>query len=342
MNYITVKGQGNTSVEVILDSISSEDLTNRITTFRVVHPRCILAQLNKHRQLSNNYQSSRAVPLEKAIRDVWENPYIPYEWMRNQSGMQATKSLNKIRKTVARLAWIFGSKLACLGAALLDAIGLHKQWTNRLIEPYQYTTGIITATEYDNLFYLRRHSDTQPEFKELADCMWDALQKSDPQVLEPGEWHVPFIESEIVKSERHYYHPYYWGANSPFVFTQVKKLIDVETAKKFSSACIAQVSFRKLNTEETTLHRVYSRLVDGEQPHSVCMEHVATPIRSWSRDKFLNLPDVSSWEKGITHMTTDGELWSGNFKRWIQSRHLLENESCKYYDPQQSIRFNNV
>ena len=53
--------------------------------------------------------------------------------------------------------------------------GYHKQTVNRLAEPFMMVKGVITATEWDNFFYLRRHKDAQPELQELADCMWEAL-----------------------------------------------------------------------------------------------------------------------------------------------------------------------
>jgi hypothetical protein len=36
-----------------------------------------------------------------------------------------------------------------------------------------------------------------------------------------------------------------------------------------------------------------------------------------------------TWEPGITHMDKDFNLWSGNFKGWIQYRKLINGENYK-------------
>lgn len=343
----TIDGKGSISAEVIKYSIYRDlkGKSKRIISFKLVHHRSILAQLNKHRQLANNYQSSRAVPTKTAVKDVWKNPAYPIEYMQNKSGMQAETPLSPVKKFMSRLLWNVASKVACVFALLMDFIGLHKQWVGRTLEPFQYTTGILTATELDNLFYLRRHPDTQPEFRELADCMYIAMQNSTPDPLFPGEWHVPYIDTwrDPHTGKLIYIDP---------MSTLNKFPITADEAKRWSAASVAQISFRKLNQEHKVLDRVYSRLVDGAQPHSVCMEHVATPIdySLFKSDAELNeiidnLDDIDNdrikdeffdeykkKQKGITHRRLDdGSLWSGCFNGWIQARHLLENESCKSY-----------
>lgn len=76
-----------TSAKIIADSISPAG--HRFTTFEVVYPRIVLAEVNTHRALSRVSASSRAVPVEKMIRRVTEDPYVPTHWGKNQKGMQA-------------------------------------------------------------------------------------------------------------------------------------------------------------------------------------------------------------------------------------------------------------
>lgn len=349
------------SVEIIKDSVSYHDSESRVTTYRVVHPRFILAEMNKHRQLANNYQSSRAVPIWTAIKEVWKNPVLPIRFMKNKPGMVAKEDLSTSKKFMARFLWIMLSKVACIFTALIAACGLHKQWTGRLLEPFEMTIGIITATEWDNFFHLRRSPWSQPEFGVLADLMYRARTLSTPEPLKWNEWHLPFIESEVVNGERRYYHPYYYGDNSPFFLCQVKKAIDEVTARQFSAACIAQVSFRKLDAEESTLLRVYGKLVDQTTPHSVCLEHTCRPVKPFDPIDSLEIPnrespieeiyeflDSNQYKEGelendfhwigVTHTDVDGSYrWSGCFKEWIQGRHLLPNESCKKYIPEEDF-----
>src|ERR1700752_2852978 len=62
------------SVKILADSISR---ANRLTTFELTFPRFILAEVNTHRMLSRNSASSRAIPTEKIIDRLIEEPFIP-------------------------------------------------------------------------------------------------------------------------------------------------------------------------------------------------------------------------------------------------------------------------
>jgi thymidylate synthase ThyX len=74
------------------DSISPMEI--RLSTFVVTFPRSILAEVNTHRMLSRNSASSRAIPTEKLIQRVTDDPYIPEVFTKNQKGMQASEILS--------------------------------------------------------------------------------------------------------------------------------------------------------------------------------------------------------------------------------------------------------
>ena len=61
--------------EIIADSISEQN--QRITTFVLQFPRIILAELNTHRAFSRNSASSRAIPFNKMLEKVKNDPFIP-------------------------------------------------------------------------------------------------------------------------------------------------------------------------------------------------------------------------------------------------------------------------
>ncbi len=82
--------------EIVADSISPQG--DRITTYLLTFPRFILAELNTHRVFSKNSASSRAIPFEKMVKMVKENPFIPIAWQKNHSGMQGTEYLSKTDK----------------------------------------------------------------------------------------------------------------------------------------------------------------------------------------------------------------------------------------------------
>src|SRR6266576_1423871 len=71
-------------VKILADSISPENV--RLTTFEVTFPRFILAEFNTHRMLSRNSASSRAIPLEKQLKKIEEDPFTPH-WTGEQKGM---------------------------------------------------------------------------------------------------------------------------------------------------------------------------------------------------------------------------------------------------------------
>jgi hypothetical protein len=73
-------------------------------------------------------------------------------------------------------------------------LDLHKQIANRLLEPWVWITVIVTGTEFDNFYALRRHKDAQPEIKRIADLWHEAMGTSTPQLLKPGEWHLPLVD----------------------------------------------------------------------------------------------------------------------------------------------------
>jgi thymidylate synthase ThyX len=65
------------------------------------------------------------------------------------------------------------------------------------MEPFFDITTLVTATEYENFFKLRAHKAAQPEIRELAYKMLDALNNSIPERKEEGEWHIPFGDKFI-------------------------------------------------------------------------------------------------------------------------------------------------
>ena len=98
-------------------------------------------------------------------------------------------------------------------------------------------------------------------------------------------------------------------------------------AKQVSAAGTAQVSFRKLDLSDETVDRVYSRLVDEDTPHASCVEHQATPMRVFEYAWCGGLNAIDYFGEGKSHMDSLGNLWSGNFKHWIQNRKLIPNEA---------------
>jgi hypothetical protein len=126
---------------------------NRLTTFEVTFPRIVLAEFNTHRVLSRNSASSRAIPVEKQIAKIESDLFLPVYWGKNQKGMQADEELSPTLIEMSEFCWAGASEMAVARARTLLDLGVHKQITNRLLEPFMWHTAVVTATEWDNAFY---------------------------------------------------------------------------------------------------------------------------------------------------------------------------------------------
>lgn len=147
------------SAQIVADSKNQQG--DRITSVLVTFPRIILAELNTHRMLSKNSASSRAIPFNKMVEAVQNNPFIPIAWQKDHKGMQGfeyfTKKVNVETTDLGdlKLAWLEARDYAIKQSTWLNKVGVTKQLCNRLLEPFMWHTVIVTATEWENFFKLR-------------------------------------------------------------------------------------------------------------------------------------------------------------------------------------------
>lgn len=180
-----------TSAKIIADSVSPAG--HRFTTFQATYPRIILAEVNTHRQLSRVSASSRAVPVEKMIRRVLEDPYVPTHWGKNQRGMRAEEDVDAETAQKAVAVWLKIRDQVVLGVRELLELGIHKQITNRWLETAQWHPTVISGTEFSNFFNLRDHVAAHPDFRDLTHAMRELYGKSEPKLVPYNEWHTPYI-----------------------------------------------------------------------------------------------------------------------------------------------------
>jgi len=306
-----VVGKQGITARVVADSISEQG--KRITTFELEYPRFIHSEVCTHRQFSRNAMSSRAVPIKKMIEQVETSPAMPVHWGKNQPGMQAKEEHENAE--ACKAAWKYLAAEVAGGALALSEEGLHKQVVNRILEPFQMMKTVVTATEWDNFFWLRHHEDAQPEFYELASCMKCAMGESVPEELEMGYYHTPYV-SHMADGE---------GGMQYYIDNNGKtEILTLEEALKVSASCCAQVSYRILNNSKDKAISIYHKLIESVPVHASPVEHQATPIeyKSGTDDEFIPFYD---WPEGITHQDRNGKFWSGNFCGWIQNRQLIPN-----------------
>lgn len=183
------------NAKIIADN--KNEFGNRITTFVITFPRIILAEFNTHRMLSRNSASSRAIPFEKMLKSVEENPFIPIRWMKDHRGMQGSEYFeNEHECEYLKAEWLNARDNQIESAIQLNKRGVTKQFINRLLEPFMWHTCIVTATEWENFFALRAHPAAEIHMQEIAYMMLDEYNKSQPRLLKQSEWHIPF-ENEI-------------------------------------------------------------------------------------------------------------------------------------------------
>lgn len=158
--------------KIIADSVNS--FGDRLTSLILTYPRIIHSELMTHRMFSRNSASSRAIPFEKMVKMVEEDPFIPIAWQKDHKGMQGTEywtdddtitvdegdayeRYTKIYSATEHFIteWLEARDLAIAQSYELNRLGVTKQLCNRLLEPFMWHTVLVTATEFENFFELR-------------------------------------------------------------------------------------------------------------------------------------------------------------------------------------------
>lgn len=264
----------------------------RLVTWELSYPRFVHAELMTHRLFSRNSASSRAIPTNKLMSRIREDPALPKWWGLNQAGMQARAELPADLRLQAEGLWLKARDAMLEVVGQLGALGLHKQLANRLIEPWMFITVIVSATEFDNWFHLRNHKDAQPEIAWVASSMWEQYQEHGPTPLPEGSWHLPFIEAEDHAEAKSAL-----GGDTSAV---------VGLLKKVSVGRCARVSYlthdgkRDLDKDVELHDRLCAGPTTGEPGHWSPFEHVAMALAE---------PKPS-----------------GNFIGWAQYRKAFEQE----------------
>ena len=207
------------------------------------------------------------------------------------------------RQEEASVVWRESAKSAIKSAGALADLGVAKQHAGRILEPFSHIKVVLTATEFDNFFWLRKHPDAQPEIQELAEKMYEARKNAITNHLTVSEWHVPYFGDG------------YWTPLVPSKYT-------LEDALAISASCCAQVSYRKADDSLEKARDIFKRLVESKPVHASPFEHQAKP---------MSLRAMQSNEEGVTHTDVRGHRWSGNFREWIQHRQLIPDNACWDY-----------
>lgn len=277
------------SAKIEKDSIGPNGA--RLTTFVLTYPYWITQEVLTHREFSRNSSSQRAQPSKKILKDVLSDIARPIKIYKNQSGMQGGGSLPPFNEGVSQLIWSIHAYFSVGCTYLLNKLGCHKQHANRLLIPHSHVSVVFTGSRFTNFFALRYHSAAQPEIQELAKQMFEIYQKSVPEKISAGEWHLPFISDE--EKQDH------------FEECAMKELNDFNNVwlpliKKSVARCarVSYLNHDKKSPTEIEDFKLYDRLINLS--HWSPLEHQG--------------------------MATYDNVQSGNFKGFIQYRKTFKNE----------------
>lgn len=278
------------TAEIIAASTNPDG--KKIVSWILKYPRFIHSELMTHRVFSRNAASSRAIPIQRMISAVEEEPAVFEYWGANQKGMQAGGQLEGEPREQAETVWKTARDYAVRGAKLLSDIGLHKQNANRVLEPWAHMTVLVTATEWANFFKLRAHPDAQPEFQVLAYRMLNKFLKQKFEPKKWGEWHIPF------------------GDRMP-------DNLPLRDQLKVATARAARISYLTFDGEFSVEKdaELHDRLLSSG--HLSPFEHCA----------MASAVDTSCLEAGVP-MTFD----QGNFKGWTPYRKQFPEENVTELD----------
>lgn len=256
------------SAKIIADSVGYYGgAMSRLTTIQLRYPRLVHSELMTHRVFSRNASSSRAIPVAKMIEQVRTDPAAPYVWTTNKPGMQGDVVTDPALIAKYDHMWLHAANQAADNAEVLMGEGLHKQVVNRILEPFQWISVIVTATEWANWFELRNHKDADPTIKRLAEVMLEAMEASTPKHLEAGEWHLPYVSKEE------------------------KSALPIATLVKISAARCARVSYLTHDGEFPDVDKdiaLYERLVGSRPLHASPIEHQARVLNVSNDEIGLN------------------------------------------------------
>jgi hypothetical protein len=323
MNQIFIHpGQPQMQVEVILASRQANMPDEKpLYTIRMRYPRPIHGEVMTHRVFSRNARSSRAVPVKTMLNEVRTIPYVPWHWGANQKGMQADKECdehvdasgqdayeNPIKLTREQ-AWLEARDAAASTAEAFMNAGYHKQNPNRLLEPFSWMDTLITANEWDNFLWLRDHADAEPHIIDLARLFKQAIDAARVNELEPGEWHLPYIDINDVEVGAEIF---------PDSMDPFNKWLC-----KISAARCARISYKPFDGDpsyDRELER-YDSLVSSDRVHASPLEHSASPD-TLSYTAIQEEPGKvgfrREWAEPSLH---------GNLKGWIQYRQTIPNHT---------------
>lgn len=313
--------------EVICDSYGPNG--KRLTTLAVTTWKSVVAEFNTHCILSRNSASSRAIPAARLRKQLEEKPHIP-QFRINAKGMTAGRYCDEWEQEEHTIVWLAARNSMFDAVDRLTATDhphlppIHKQWANRLTEPWMETTIVVTATEWQNFLNLRLEQTEeglpapQPEMYYTAEAMEKALMLSTPEFLPQFCWHAPYAMPNDISAEelaeavvgRHY------GSDAAMLTGDGRAEMNQGWFYRcmISAGRCATVSYDNLGEGVDVakdLDRGFRLLKAG---HMSVFQHQG-----------MSLPPQMFIDSTVEPRNSK-DRWSGNFKGWEQFRKIMNSE----------------
>ena len=346
------------SAQVVADSLSPQG--DRLTSLLITFPRIILSELLTHRMLSKNTSSSRAIPFNKMVESVQNDPFVPIAWQKHHSGMQGNEyhtgegNVGDINyKARAERNWLRARDFAVEQAKHLYEDSLvTKQLSNRLLEPFMWTTMLITGSKegWDNFFNLRcpqyqlgkNFFKSKKDWKKFYEESIDMVGQTDDKTplfwlrMNKGqaEIHIMDLAEKIYDAMNESTPNQLEVGEWHIPFVQNLDLIELaklypdaddfqKVCVKISTAMSARTSYTVVGEERDIDYEkmigLHDRLLTQDPPHSSPMEHCA---RAMDEVEY-----TSSKATGYTRKGKDQYGWCRNFKGFIPYRHIIETQN---------------
>lgn len=277
---------------------------DELITIQTKAPKYLDAEIEKHRMISSNSSSDRAIPFRKMVN----NPkFLPEDVRLDERGMQGYESvqpemLRGFHQTLSGIYEYITTELS-----RFDII--HKQHLNRYLLGFTMQNKVMTANkdQWEYFLNLRLGTDADPAIQylsseiETAINMSEAIHPEDSDIHPDIPIHLPYITvDDVIK-----YHDGY---------INIQELVMVSVAR------CARVSYLSHDLKKTNLQddiKLYKFLLKSK--HLTPFEHVAITYTQHQydvrRDAYAVL-EAGGFEPDISNQV----LYNGNFKGWTQHR----------------------
>lgn len=308
LDILDIATINRTSARMILSSVHATAAdpvhdSSRLDSMYLVFPKMVMGERNRHRGFSLSDRSSRAVPPEKLIDEIRRGVGLamPAKFRRRAKGMGGGEELQGDELIEAQLDWIEDALDATDAAERALKRDEEKETVNRRLDMYIYMHSLQTGVRDIWLNFLGlRLANASPTIELLAMECYMEYKKAIPKKLEPGQWHLPFIDE--------------------------REAATTDLLINLSAARSAHLSYNDLETgQRMTLERALGiavKLKDMSPLHASPFEHQATP------DKQIYISGRGGF----------GQIWEGrrewgNLPMWRQARKMIPGEAVAPLPP---------